>query len=193
MLIIGDVNFFIFFFKDSHQGGELFFRRAGEAPVDERVVGILFEHIPGDKTAGINKVGFKIGVFGHFFVIEGRGGKDIEVFQATALQQLGDGTFQGDAEVRMCAERGEAGSVRRVKQHHADNRIFAAQRAIVSKNRETFGFQLIDGLHHTRITRHDLCRNFWQADALRDDAVFNMTLEDFRQRLNARFVRRVAR
>ena len=131
-------------------------------------------------------------MFSDFFVIEGWWRKDIEIFQATALQQLGDGTFESDAEVRMRAERGEAGSVGRVKQHHADNRVFAAQRAIVSKDRETFGFQLIDGLHHTWITRHDLCRNFWQADALSDDAVFNVTLEDFRQCLNARFVRRVA-
>ena len=85
MLVVGDIDLFIFGFEDSHQGGELFFSRAGEIPVNKRIVGILFKHIPGDQAAGINEVSFQVGVLGNFFVIKGRWGKDVEVFQAAAL------------------------------------------------------------------------------------------------------------
>lgn len=46
MLVIGNINFFIFLFEDSHQRGELFFRGAGEAPVNKRIIGILLEQVP---------------------------------------------------------------------------------------------------------------------------------------------------
>ena len=97
MFVIGDVNFFIFLLKDSHQGGELFLRGPGEAPVHERVVGILLKHIPGDQAAGIDKVRFKIRMFGDFFIIKGWRREDVEIFQAAALQQFGNGTFQRHA------------------------------------------------------------------------------------------------
>ncbi len=48
MLVIGNINFFIFLFEDSHQRGELFFRGAGEIPVHKRIIGILLEQVPGD-------------------------------------------------------------------------------------------------------------------------------------------------
>lgn len=84
MFVIGDVNFFIFLFKDSHQGGELFLRGSGEAQSHERVVGILLKHIPGDQAAGIDKVRFKVRMFGDFFIIEGGRREDVEIFQAAA-------------------------------------------------------------------------------------------------------------
>jgi hypothetical protein len=49
-------------------------------------------------------------MFSHFFVIEGWWGEDVEIFQAAALQQLGHGTFQRHAEVRMRAKGGETGA-----------------------------------------------------------------------------------
>ena len=111
MFVIGDVNFFIFLFKDSHQGGELFLRGSGEAPVHERVVGILLKHIPGDQAAGIDKVRFKVRMFSDFFIIEGWRREDVEIFQAATLEQFGNGTFQRHAEIGMRAERGETGAV----------------------------------------------------------------------------------
>ena len=71
-------------------------------------------------------MGFKVSVFCHFFVVEGRWGEHIEIFQAAALQQFGNRTLQRYAEIRVRAEGGEAGTVGWVEQHHADNRIFTA-------------------------------------------------------------------
>ena len=192
MLVVGDIYFFIFGLEDGHQGGELFFCGAGEAPVHERIVGILLEHIPGNQAAGVDKVGFEVSVLGDLFIVEGRRREDVEIFQATALQQFGDRTLQRHAEVRVGAERGEAGAVCRVKQHDADNRILAAQRAIIGKDRKTFGFQFGDRLHDARITRHDLRRYLRQADAFGDDAVFDVALKDFGQALHASFITGVA-
>ena len=166
-------------FKDSHQGGELFLRGSGEAPVHERVVGILLKHIPGDQAAGIDKVRFKVRMFSDFFIIEGWRREDVEIFQAATLEQFGNGTFQRHAEIGMRAERGETGAVSRVKQHDADNRIFAAERTVISENRETFGLQLIDRFDYARIARHHLRRDLRQADAFGDNAVFNMPFEHF--------------
>lgn len=45
MLVIGNINFFIFFVEDGHQCGELFFRGAGEIPVHKRIIGILLEQV----------------------------------------------------------------------------------------------------------------------------------------------------
>ena len=193
MLIVSDIHFFIFSIEDGHQGGELFFRGAGEIPVNERIVGILLEQIPGDQTAGIDEVSFKVGMFCHFLIVEGRWGEDIKILQTTALQQFSHGTLQRNAEIRVCAEGGKAGTVGRVEQDNANHRILAAQRAIVGKNWETFRFQCGDGLHHCRIARHHLGRDFRQADAFGDNTVLHMALKDFRQTLNASFVRCVTR
>ncbi len=178
VLVVGDVHFFIFGLEDGHQGGELFFGSTREAPVNEWIVGVLLEHIPGDQAAGVDKVGFEVRVLGDLFVIEGWRREDVEVFQAAALQQFGDGSLQRHAKVRVGAEGGEAGAVSRVKQHDADNRIFAAERAIIGKDRETFSFQFGDRLHDARIARHDFRRDLRQADAFSDDAVFNVTFKD---------------
>ena len=132
-------------------------------------------------------------MFCHFLIVEGRWGEDIKILQTTALQQFSDGTLQRHAEIRVCAEGSEAGTVGWVEQDNANHRILAAQRAIIGKNWETFSFQCGDGLHHCRIARHDFGRDFRQADAFRNNAVLHMTLKDFRQALNARFVRRVTR
>ncbi len=101
---------------------------------------------------------FEVGVLGDFFVIKGWRSKDIEIFQTTTLQQFGHGTLQRHAEVRVRAEGGEAGAICRVEQYHADNRIFAAQRAVISKDWETFCFQFGDGFHHARVTRQHVSR-----------------------------------
>lgn len=131
---------------------------------------------------------FEVGVLGDFFVIKGWRSKDIEIFQATTLQQFGYGTLQRHAEVRVRAEGGEAGAICRVEQYHADNRIFAAQRAVISKDWETFCFQFGDGFHHARVARQHVSRDLRQADGFSNNAVFDMTLENFRQSLHARFV-----
>ena len=85
MLVVGDIHFFIFSIEDGHQGGELFFGGTGEIPVNERIVSILLEQIPGDQAAGIDEVSFKVSVFSHFFVVKGWWGEDIKIFQTTAL------------------------------------------------------------------------------------------------------------
>ncbi len=127
-------------------------------------------------------------MLGHFFIVKRWRRKHVEIFQATALKQLGNGTLQRHAEVRVRAEGGEAGAVGRVKQHDADHWILAAQRAVIRKDWETFCFQLGDGFHHARVACQHLCRNFRQADGFGNNAVFDMTLEDFRQPLHARFI-----
>ncbi len=193
MLVVGDVDFLIFRFEDGHQGCELFFRCAGEIPVNERVIGILLEQIPGDQTAGIDEVRFEVSVLSHFFIVEGWGSEDIKIFQATALQQFSDGTLQCNTEIRVRAERGKTGTVSRVEQYNADNRVFAAQRAVVCEDWESFGFQLCNGFNDCRVTRHHFGRNFRQADAFRDNAVFHIALKNFRQPLNAGFIRCVTR
>lgn len=99
MLVVGDVHFFIFGLEDGHQGGELFFGSTREAPVNEWIVGVLLEHIPGDQAAGVDKVGFEVRVLGDLFVIEGWRREDVEVFQAAALQQFGDGSLQRHTKV----------------------------------------------------------------------------------------------
>ena len=86
MFIIGNINFFIFSIEDSHQCGELLFGSAGKIPVYKGIICLLLEQIPGNQTAGIDKVGFEVGMFCNFFIIEGRRGKDIQIFQTTALQ-----------------------------------------------------------------------------------------------------------
>ena len=123
-------------------------------------------------------MGFEVRVLGDFFVIKGRRRKDIKVFQAATLQQFCDRTLQRHAEVRVGAKGSEAGAVSRVKQHDADNRVFAAQRTIVGENWEAFGFKFCDRLHDARIARHDFRRDLRQADALCDDAVFYVTFKD---------------
>ncbi|SQC34133.1 Uncharacterised protein [Kluyvera cryocrescens] len=177
VLIVGDVHFFIFGVEDSHQRGELFFGGAGETPVSERIVGILLEQIPGNRTARIDEVGFQVGVFSHFFIIEGRRGKHVEILQTTALKQFSHGALQCDTEVRVRAEGGEAGAVSWVEQHNADHWIFSTQRTIVSKDWETFCFQFGDRLYDARITCQHLGWNLRQADALGDNTVFHVTFE----------------
>ena len=86
VFVVSDVDFFIFRLKDSHQRGELFFGGTCKAPVDERIVRVLLKQIPGDQTAGVDEVGFKVGVLGHFFIVKGRWRKHVQIFQATALQ-----------------------------------------------------------------------------------------------------------
>ncbi len=188
VLVIRDVHFLVFGSEDRHQGSELFFRGTSEAPVNKWIIRILLEHIPGDRAAGVDEVGFQVGVLSHFLIIEGRRGKHVQIFQATALQQLGDGTLQRHAEVRVCTEGGEAGAVRRVEQHDADHRVLTAQRAVIGKDWETFGFQFGNGLHHARIAGQHVSRDLRQADGFCDNAVFNMTLKHLGQALNARFV-----
>lgn len=72
-------------------------------------------------------------MFCHFLIVEGRWGEDIKILQTTALQQFSHGTLQRNAEIRVCAEGGKAGTVDRVEQDNANHRILAAQRAIVGK------------------------------------------------------------
>ncbi len=48
VFVVGNINFPIFRVEDRHQRGELFFRGTGKAPVHERIVGVLLEHIPGN-------------------------------------------------------------------------------------------------------------------------------------------------
>lgn len=110
-------------------------------------------------------------MLGHFFIVKRWRRKHVEIFQATALQQFGNGTLQRHAEVRVRAEGGEAGAVGRVKQHDADYRILAAQRAVICKDWETLCFQLGDGFHHARVACQHLCRNFRQADGFGNNAV----------------------
>ena len=62
-----------------------------------------------------------------FVVIEGGRGKHIQILEAAALQQLGDGTLEGDLEARVGAEGGKAGAVAWVEQYHADDRELAIQ------------------------------------------------------------------
>gem|GEM_PF-4241787 len=133
-------------------------------------------------------MGLQVGVFSHFFVIEGWRGKHVEIFQAAALQQLGNGTLQRHAEVRVCTEGGEAGAVRRVEQHHADNRVLTAQGAVIGKDWETFGFQFGNGLYHARVAGQHVSRDLRQADGFRNNAVFDVALKHLGQALNTRFV-----
>ncbi len=44
-------------------------------------------------------------MFSDFFIIEGWRSKHIQIFQATTLQQLGHGTFQCYAKIRMRTEK----------------------------------------------------------------------------------------
>ena len=193
MIVIRDIDFLPFLAEDRHQGGELFLGRAAERPVDKGVVRFFFKQIPGDKAAGVDKVRLEVGVLGDFFIIEGRRRKDVEIFQAAALKQFGNGTLKGDAEIGMRAERGETGAVLRVEQHHADHRIFAAQRGVVGENREAFRFEARNCLDHARIALHHALRNRRQADRFGDNAVFDIAFKHLRKPLHARFVSSVAR
>ena len=69
---------------------------------------------------------FQVGMLGHFFIVEGWGGKHIQIFQAAALQQLSNGTLQRDSEIGVSTKGGKAGAVGGVEQHHADHRVVAA-------------------------------------------------------------------
>ncbi len=73
-------------------------------------------------------------MFSDFFIIEGWRSKHIQIFQATTLQQLGHGTFQCYAKIRMRTERGKAGTVSRIEQYHANHRILAAKRTVISED-----------------------------------------------------------
>ncbi len=86
MLVIGNVNFFIFSSEDGHQRGEFFFGSAGETPVRERVIGVLFEQIPGNQAAGVDEVGLQISVLRDFFIIERWRREDIKIFQTASLE-----------------------------------------------------------------------------------------------------------
>ena len=127
-------------------------------------------------------------MFSNFFIIEGWRSKHIQIFQATTLQQLGHGTFQCYAKIRMRTERGKAGAVSRIKQYHANHRILAAKGTIICEDRETFCFQCFDRFNHRWVTRQHVCRDFRQADAFSNNAVFHVAFENFRQSLNACFV-----
>ena len=131
-------------------------------------------------------------MFSDFFIIEGWRSKHIQIFQATTLQQLGHGTFQCYAKIRMRTERGKAGTVSRIEQYHANHRILAAKRTIISKDWETFCFQRFDGFNHRWVTRQHVCRDFRQADAFSNNAVFHVAFENFGQPLNACFVAGIA-
>ncbi|GDV17136.1 hypothetical protein BvCmsSINP049_03729 [Escherichia coli] len=123
-----------------------------------------------------------------FFIIEGWRSKHIQIFQATTLQQLGHGTFQCYAKIRMRTERGKAGTVSRIEQYHANHRILAAKRTVISEDWETLRFQRFDGFNYCWVTRQHVCRDLWQADAFSNNAVFHVAFENFRQSLNACFV-----
>ena len=94
-------------------------------------------------------MGFKIGVFSDFTSSSKVGGKDIEIFQAAALQQLGDGTVR-ERRRSPDARRKRAKQVPLVGLNNTTQITgYLPPSEPSRKDRETFGFQLIDGLHHT--------------------------------------------
>ena len=101
------------------------------------------------------------------------------------MQQFGDGTLEGDLEARVGAEGGKAGAIARVEQHHADDRITAAEGGIEAVDGEAFGLQCIDGRLDAGVTGDDLARDLGQADGLGDDLVLHVALEHLRQPLGA--------
>lgn len=62
----------------------------------------------------------------------------------------------------------------RIKQYHANHRILVANGTITTaKDWETFCFQRFDGFNHRWVTRQHVCRDFRQADAFSNNAVFH--------------------
>lgn len=126
-------------------------------------------------------MGLQVVVIRHLFVVKRGGYEHIQILEAAALQQLGDGALEGHFETRVGAEGSKAGAVARVEQHHADDRIATAERRIEAVDGEAFGFQRLDGGLDAGVTGDHLGRDLRQAQRFCDDLVLHVALEHLGQ------------
>ena len=118
--------------------------------------------------------------------------KTAQRIQRTSLQQFGQRAFQRDLESRMRAEAGKHALILRMQQRHVHHRITATQRGVAHQDAKTCRTQTLDAGSNARVTRDHFFRHLGQTQAFANDAIFDVALENFRQRLGARFHRRVA-
>ncbi len=185
VLVVGDVDRLLQLVEDADQVIELFLRRAAKIPVGKLEVRILLEQIPADEAGRVDEVGLQVVVIRYLLVVKRRRYEHVQILETTPLQQLGDGALEGHFEARVGTEGGKAGTIAGVEQHHADDRITAAQWGIEAVDGEAFGLKGGDGGLDPWVTGDHLSRDLRQADGLGDDLVLHVTLEHLGERLGA--------
>ena len=107
---------------------------------------------------------FDIRRAGHLVEIETGRREAVERIQGAALQQLGEGTFEGDFKARMRAEAGENALIMRIEHGHAEHRVIAAERGVLDQDAETGGAQPGNAGGDARIAGDDFFRYIRQAE-----------------------------
>ena len=115
-----------------------------------------------------------------------------ERLQRPSLQEFGQCPFERDLEARVGAEARKAPLVLRVQQGHVHDRVAPAEGCVAHEDAEPGLAQSLDTGSDAGVARDYVVRHLRQAEAFADDAVLDMALEYFRQRLAAGFHHRVA-
>ncbi len=188
---VGNIDLMALGVQRGHRPVVILFGGGAEVPVGKVEVGRTAQKLPRQHAAGIDEVDFQVLRIGDLVTVEAGSGKSGQRVERAALQQFGEGAFQRDLEMRVRAKAGEAALIAGVQQGDVHHRVAPAERSVFHQDAETRLAQAADADGNVRVARDHVLGHVRQAQRFADDAELHMALENFRQRLGARFHQRV--
>ncbi|EKD39418.1 MAG: hypothetical protein ACD_75C00414G0004 [uncultured bacterium] len=166
---------------------ELLLRRAVEIPWGKGKFRCIPEHAPGEQAVGVDEMAFQIEGVGNRGEIVAWRMKLAQAIEGPALQQLGQGSFDGRFEPAVGPERRIGAAASGIGEQGADYRKPAAKRCVFHPHDKTALGQFVDNPAEPGVLPKNRLRDIRQAYPLGDNDIFHMPFENLGQCLGAAF------